>query len=226
MKNYKIKFRRSLYNKALAKLSNPQYFQYFKNTFVYKENDMDVEVEKTSVNGERLITLKTDLAKVFTSLLRPKKIPIEVRDKPQDHKEWFDMAYNHLKAKDELKFLKISILEVLQENNLIPIENSKDNFEKKPFRGSKTGSEFGFLYFIRKKNIYKVGITQNLLIRLKDLKPDEVLNVIRCKNYGQLENKIHKAFDLERFHGSEYFELKPDQISMIHQMFAEESIQQ
>ena len=36
----------------------------------------------------------------------------------------------------------------------------------------------------------------------------------------------NKAFDLERFHGSEYFELKPDQISMIHQMFAEESIQQ
>ena len=226
MDKYKIKFRRSHYNKALLKLSNPQYYQYFKNTFVYKENDLDVEVDKTSVKGELLITLKTDLAKIFTSLLRPKKIPIEVRNKPQDHKEWFDLAYNHLKTKDELKLLKISIIEVLQENDLIPFENLKEKFEKKPFSESKTESEFGFVYFVRKKNIYKIGVTQDLLKRLKALKPDEVLNVVRCKNFNQLENKIHKAFDLERFHGSEYFELKPDQIPMIHQMFAEESIQQ
>ena len=226
MNKYKIKLKRNLYNKALLKLSNPQYSQYFKSTFIYKESDLDIEVNKPSDKGELLITLKTDLAKIFTSLLRPKKIPPEVRDKPQNHKEWFDVAYNHLKVKDELKLLKISIIEVLQENDLIPFENLKEKFEKKPFDESKKESEFGFVYFVRKKNNYKIGKTQDLLKRLKALKPDEVLNVIRCKNFKQLEKKIHKSFDPERLHGSEYFELKPEQIPMIHQMFSKESIQE
>ena len=37
---------------------------------------------------------------------------------------------------------------------------------------------FGFVYFVRNDEIYKVGITDNLLRRLKELKPDEILNSV------------------------------------------------
>tara|TARA_B100000212_G_scaffold296558_1_gene239929 strand:+ start:66 stop:287 length:222 start_codon:yes stop_codon:yes gene_type:complete len=38
----------------------------------------------------------------------------------------------------------------------------------------------GFVYFIRNKDIYKIGITENTLRRFDQLKPDEVINVVKC----------------------------------------------
>ena len=37
--------------------------------------------------------------------------------------------------------------------------------------------EKGFVYLIRNQDIYKIGITDNLLRRFSQLKPDEILNV-------------------------------------------------
>ena len=54
--------------------------------------------------------------------------------------------------------------------------------------------EKGFVYLIRNDDIYKIGITDNLLKRFNQLKPDEVLNVVRCSNYESLEQELHKNF--------------------------------
>ena len=52
----------------------------------------------------------------------------------------------------------------------------------------------GFVYLIRNDEIYKIGITDNLLRRFNQLKPDEVLNTVRCSKYEKLEKELYKKF--------------------------------
>ena len=76
--------------------------------------------------------------------------------------------------------------------------------------------EKGFVYFIRNQDIYKIGITDNLLRRFNQLKPDEVLNVVRCSNYESLEKELHKKFKKNRIPQSEYFRLDKNQIEQVN----------
>ena len=45
----------------------------------------------------------------------------------------------------------------------------------------------GFVYLIRNKDLYKIGITQNLEQRMKALKPDEILSTMKTENYEAAE---------------------------------------
>ena len=76
--------------------------------------------------------------------------------------------------------------------------------------------EKGFVYLIRNDDIYKIGITDNLLRRFNQLKPDEVLNVVRCSNYESLEKELHKKFKKNRIPQSEYFRLDKNQIEQVN----------
>ena len=76
--------------------------------------------------------------------------------------------------------------------------------------------EKGFVYLIRNEDIYKIGITDNLLRRFNQLKPDEVLNVVRCSNYEKLEKELHKKFKKNRIPQSEYFRLDKNQIEQVN----------
>jgi len=49
-------------------------------------------------------------------------------------------------------------------------------------------------YFARNGDLCKIGITENLLRRLGELQPDEVLNIVRCRNYQDVERKLHLEF--------------------------------
>lgn len=79
-------------------------------------------------------------------------------------------------------------------------------------------STHGFVYFIRNGDLCKIGITENLLRRLGELQPDEILNVIRCKNYQDVERKIHSAFKEVRLPQTEYFRMNPAQIDEAHRL--------
>ena len=50
----------------------------------------------------------------------------------------------------------------------------------------------GWVYLIRNKDLYKIGITQNLEQRMKQLKPDEIVSTLETENYEQLEKNLHK----------------------------------
>ena len=76
--------------------------------------------------------------------------------------------------------------------------------------------EKGFVYLIRNEDIYKIGITDNLLRRFNQLKPDEVLNVVRCSNFESLEKKLHKKFKEFRIPQTEYFRLSKNQIEQVN----------
>ena len=82
----------------------------------------------------------------------------------------------------------------------------------------------GFVYFIRNQDIYKIGITQNMIQRMAQLTPDELLDSRRCSNYRELEREIHKEFKDCRIPQTEYFRLNKKQINQIHKMLSEKAI--
>ena len=79
-------------------------------------------------------------------------------------------------------------------------------------------SVHGFVYLIRNQELYKIGITSNLLRRMEQLKPDEALNVVRCKNVKELEKEIHRQFKEFRIPQTEYFRFTPEQVSQVNKM--------
>ena len=94
-------------------------------------------------------------------------------------------------------------------NNLIKRKVKTEEFDK---------TKKGFVYFIRNQDLYKIGITQNLLRRLNQLKPSEVLNVVRCSNFKELEKELHTQFTDTRIPQTEYFRLTPAQVEEVHQL--------
>ena len=84
-------------------------------------------------------------------------------------------------------------------------------------------SDYGFVYFIRNKDIHKIGITQNMLQRMEQLKPDELLDSIRCSNYKELEREIHNEFKGCRIPQTEYFRLDKEEINKVHEMLRDKA---
>ena len=65
----------------------------------------------------------------------------------------------------------------------------------------------GFVYLIRNKDLYKIGITQNLEQRMKALKPDEIVSTLETDDFEKLEKKLHKKYKSVRIPQTEYFRL-------------------
>ena len=80
---------------------------------------------------------------------------------------------------------------------------------------------FGFVNFVRNDEIYKVGITDNLLRRLKELKPDEILNSVRCSNCQEIEKKMHAHFKDIRIPRTEYFRLDVAEVEEAHSLMTD-----
>ena len=91
-----------------------------------------------------------------------------------------------------------------------------DQLEEQEFDRNYYFTKKGFVYFIRNENIFKIGITDNLLRRFNQLKPDEVLNVVKCSNYETLEKELHKKFKNNRIPQTEYFRLNKNQIEEVN----------
>ena len=70
----------------------------------------------------------------------------------------------------------------------------------------------------RNGDLCKIGITENLLRRMDQLKPDEVLNVVRCKNFRELEKDLHSLFKEVRIPQTECFRLSEEQVSKVHKL--------
>ena len=77
---------------------------------------------------------------------------------------------------------------------------------------------YGFIYLIRNKDLCKIGITENLKRRMDQLKPDEILNVVRCSNYQSLERELHSQYKNVRIPQTEYFRLSELQIQQVHKL--------
>ena len=78
--------------------------------------------------------------------------------------------------------------------------------------------QYGYVYFIRNQDLFKIGITADLKRRMEELKPDEILNVVRCLNFKSVEKDLHSLFRDSRVPQTEYFRLDPQQVSQAHRL--------
>ncbi len=65
----------------------------------------------------------------------------------------------------------------------------------------------GWLYIIKNRDLYKIGITKNLENRMRQLKPDKLIVKLYLKNYRQLEKELHMRYRNVRIPQTEYFRL-------------------
>tara|TARA_B100000242_G_scaffold189697_1_gene136531 strand:- start:335 stop:1630 length:1296 start_codon:yes stop_codon:yes gene_type:complete len=77
----------------------------------------------------------------------------------------------------------------------------------------------GFVYLIRNQDIFKIGITENLLNRMSQLEPDEIIDVIKCSNFRELERDLHRDYKNCRIPQTEYFRLNEMQILEVSKKF-------
>ena len=66
----------------------------------------------------------------------------------------------------------------------------------------------GWLYLIRNKDIYKIGITKNFSNRMRQLKPDNVIAKLYTSDYIKLEKELHNRYKEYRIPQTEYFRLE------------------
>ena len=114
---------------------------------------------------------------------------------------------------------------VLVEHELWPREAKIEGKDPYEFFGiiDKTNKS-GFVYFIRNADIYKIGITDNLMRRMKELEADEIINTIKCTNYDSLEKDLHKEFKEYRIPQTEYFRLTPELVEKVNQKMIAEAL--
>ena len=93
--------------------------------------------------------------------------------------------------------------------------DEKDPYEK--FGKIDKNKKNGFVYFIRNDDIYKIGITDNLMRRMKELQADEIINSVKCINYEILEKDLHQEFKKYRIPQSEYFRLTPELVQKVNE---------
>ena len=65
----------------------------------------------------------------------------------------------------------------------------------------------GWLYLIRNRDIYKIGITKNFNNRMRQLKPDNVIAKLYTSDYIKLERELHYRYKDYRIPQTEYFRL-------------------
>ena len=81
----------------------------------------------------------------------------------------------------------------------------------------------GWLYLIRNKDLYKIGITKNFENRMRQLKPDYIVAKLYSRDFKQLEKELHKRYKKVRIPQTEYFRLDQKQIKQIHKIFTEKA---
>jgi hypothetical protein len=73
----------------------------------------------------------------------------------------------------------------------------------------------GFVYLIRNGDLHKIGRTDNLGRRMKQLQPDEILQVLETDRSRDLEHELHEQFKAKRLPQTEYFRLTPQDVATV-----------
>ena len=73
----------------------------------------------------------------------------------------------------------------------------------------------GWLYLIRNRDLYKIGITKNFENRMRQLKPDNVVAKFYTADFVKLERELHNRYKKLRIPQTEYFRLENSHIKEI-----------
>lgn len=83
----------------------------------------------------------------------------------------------------------------------------------RPKRARNPISPAGHVYLGRTGGVHKIGISSNIERRLRELRFDELVCAVHVQDARNLERELHKAFRHRRLPQSEYFFLKPEEVS-------------
>ena len=75
----------------------------------------------------------------------------------------------------------------------------------------------GWVYLIRNRDLYKIGITKNFQRRMRQLKPDNVIAKVYTSDFVKLERELHKQYKKFRIPQTEYFRLESYHLKDIKQ---------
>ena len=75
----------------------------------------------------------------------------------------------------------------------------------------------GWLYIIRNRDLYKIGITKNFINRMRQLKPDNVVAKFYTADFVKLERELHNRYKKYRIPQTEYFRLENHHVKEIKQ---------
>ena len=75
----------------------------------------------------------------------------------------------------------------------------------------------GWLYLIKNRDLYKIGITKNFENRMRQLKPDNVVAKLYTSDFVKLERELHYRYKKFRIPQTEYFRLKRHHLKEIKQ---------
>ena len=75
----------------------------------------------------------------------------------------------------------------------------------------------GWLYLIRNRDLYKIGITRKFENRMRKLKPDSVIAKLYTRDFLELERELHNRYKKFRIPQTEYFRLKDSHLKEIKQ---------
>ncbi len=73
----------------------------------------------------------------------------------------------------------------------------------------------GWLYLIRNRDLYKIGITKNFKNRMRQLKPDNVIAKLYSSDFKKLERELHNRYKKFRIPQTEYFRLEDHHLKEI-----------
>lgn len=73
----------------------------------------------------------------------------------------------------------------------------------------------GWVYLVRNGDLHKIGRTDHLKRRLKQLKPDAVVQVLETDRCRNLEHELHKRFKHKRLPQTEYFRLSEYEVEQV-----------
>ncbi len=192
-----ILWKKEYWNKALKQLQ-PSDSELIKECFTLSKFNIKITYDK---NDKASVKLNPSLrAKTVECMFKSKKElnKIEKITKKELENEDF--------------YFKVLVDEGLWPKDLLV--KGRDLY--KDFGVSNDTEDFGFLYFIRNKDIFKIGITTDLMRRMKQLNPDEIINTVKCSNYITLEKDLHKDFKKNRIPQTEYFRFTPQQVKQVN----------
>ena len=75
----------------------------------------------------------------------------------------------------------------------------------------------GWLYLIKNRDLYKIGITKNYNNRMRQLKPDRVIAKLYTSDFLKLERELHQRYKDFRIPQTEYFRLESKHLNEIKQ---------
>ena len=74
----------------------------------------------------------------------------------------------------------------------------------------------GWLYLIKNRDLYKIGITKNFDKRMLQLKPEYIVAKLYSTQFVKLERELHRRYKKYRIPQTEYFRLIKNQIEQVN----------